>query len=414
MKQHTIVLFEDVYHYHFYPLTLTRPVFALKTGIFSFYERIKLQYPEAKLKVICREQLKKYVTSMGWQLFENDEFKNADKCVFINASVSFKKRHIFEQDSCLIENDRLIYVHPGKDETDDWRCVDFLDGEIIDKVKRLGLNSKEPEHRLFSYPWEMVDYTGQAILEDSELLTFSGTAEIMEGATIFGNNQITAGQGSVIEPGAVVDTRCGPVIMGEGVKIRPLSYVEGPVWIGDNSIIDGAKIRGNSTIDKVCRIGGEVENSIVLEYSNKHHDGFLGHAYVGAWINIGAMTTNSDLRNDYRTVKVTQEGRTTDTGSIKVGCIIGDHCRIGIGVMINTGTVIGTGANLFNSGEIIKKEVPCFVFGGAKPFNEYRLDRFIESVETMKNRRGVELGEHERKLLLAVFAATKDFRQEYL
>src|SRR6185295_4718482 len=134
----------------------------------------------------------------------------------------------------------------------------------------------------------------------------------------------------------------GPVTIEEGCEVHPFTRIEGPCYVGPKTILLGAKVREGCSFGPMCRIGGEVEESIVHGYSNKYHDGFLGHAYVGEWVNLGALTTNSDLKNDYSEVKVTLDGRTQlSTGSNKVGALIGDHVKTSIGTLLNTGAYVG-------------------------------------------------------------------------
>ncbi len=200
---------------------------------------------------------------------------------------------------------------------------------------------------------------------------------------------------SKVEPGVILNLHAGPIYLDRGATIRPLSLVEGPCYIGKNTIIDGAKIRPNCSFGENCRIGGEVEASIFQGFSNKHHDGFLGHSYIGEWVNIGAGTSNSDLRNDYGSVKVTLGKQVIDSGSVKLGCFIGDHTKIAIGTLINTGTVIGIFANVFFPG-LTPKTVPSFSWGGKK---RWKIDEVLKTAKAMMARRNVLLTKNYEKLI---------------
>ena len=171
------------------------------------------------------------------------------------------------------------------------------------------------------------------------------------------------GRGAKIHPMVVLDAEHGPIFIDVGAEIHPFSRIEGPCFIGRNTIVLGAKCREGNSIGPMCRIGGEVEESIIQGYTNKYHDGFLGHAYVGQWVNLGALTTNSDLKNDYSEVKVTLDGRTQiSTGSNKFGALIGDHAKTSIGVMLNTGTYVGAMTLLVASGKLLPKFIPSFTW----------------------------------------------------
>ena len=140
----------------------------------------------------------------------------------------------------------------------------------------------------------------------------------------------------------VLDAEHGPIYIDAGAEIHPFTRIEGPCYIGAGSVLFGAKCRAGNSIGPMCRIGGEIEGTIIQGYSNKYHDGFLGHAYVGQWVNLGALTTNSDLKNDYSEVRITLDGQSPiATGSNKVGALIGDHAKTSIGTLLNTGDVRG-------------------------------------------------------------------------
>ena len=164
-----------------------------------------------------------------------------------------------------------------------------------------------------------------------------------------------------IDPYTVFDTTNGPIILGPNVWVQPFTRIEGPCSIAADTQLFRANLRGCVTIGPTCRIGGEVEASIVHGYSNKYHEGFLGHAYVGEWVNLGAITSNSDLRNDYGEVHVPLQGDPIPTGQAKVGCFIGDHTRTGMGSMLNTGTSIGVMCNVLPAGILLPKHVPSFI-----------------------------------------------------
>src|SRR5438270_827193 len=163
-----------------------------------------------------------------------------------------------------------------------------------------------------------------------------------------------------LDPMVVVDTSNGPVIVDAEAMVTAFTRLEGPCYIGPHAHVLGAKVRGGTTLGPHCRVGGEVEASIVQGHSNKYHDGFLGHAYVGEWVNLGAGTSNSDLRNDYGDVTVTVGGRLVATGMTKVGCFLGDHTKAGLGTLLNTGTSAGAFCHLLPSGGLLPKYLPSF------------------------------------------------------
>lgn len=407
MKDRTLVLFEDLYADQLYPFHLLRPVCDITSGIFTFYERIAHLYPDTRIEILCRPEMQDLVRESGRNLFAESELQHAERYVFINARAAFFSRHHFEIDSCCIEQDTLVYLHVGPGRLTDWSLHDFLDGECLHKVRALGLPEKNPEHSLFQYSWHIVNRIGKSIEADAAILK---PAWVRPAEGLLGE-KIALGPDVEIDPGCILDSREGPIIIEAGARISQRSVIMGPAWIGAATLVDGARLHGGVSIGQGCRIGGEVESSLIHPWTNKHHDGFLGHACVGSWVNIGALATNSDLRNDYGQISVRLNGREVKSGEIKLGAMIGDHTKLGIGLLINTGTVIGVGANLWFAGALVTGEVPCFVWGGSAPWSEYRLNKFLDTMQTVMGRRGQKAGEALRRRILELHAQTRDQRQ---
>ncbi len=152
---------------------------------------------------------------------------------------------------------------------------------------------------------------------------------------------------AIVLPGSVLNSETGPVILDAGCRVTPFTYIEGPFYGGKGAMLDNVRITGGTVIGNFCRVGGEIENSIINDFSNKHHEGFIGHSVLGSWVNIGALSTTSDLKNNYGEIRLIIEGEETATGTVKFGSLIGDHVKTAIGIMLNTGTVIDAGCNVF-------------------------------------------------------------------
>jgi UDP-N-acetylglucosamine diphosphorylase/glucosamine-1-phosphate N-acetyltransferase len=196
-------------------------------------------------------------------------------------------------------------------------------------------------------------------------------------------------------------------VLDGGVRILPNSVIMGPAYIGKSSLIKaGAKIYGGTSIGPVCKVGGEVEGSIFQAYSNKQHDGFLGHSFIGEWVNIGADTNNSDLKNTYKNVAFHSylENARIDSGTMFLGTMVGDHTKLGINCSINTGSVIGVGCNLWDS-DLISDFIPDFSWGPARELTSYRFDAFCQVAATVKSRRGLSFTEAEEELYSRIHAA---------
>jgi UDP-N-acetylglucosamine diphosphorylase/glucosamine-1-phosphate N-acetyltransferase len=190
-----------------------------------------------------------------------------------------------------------------------------------------------------------------------------------------------------VEPFVVFDVSAGPIWLEQGVTIRAFTRLAGPAWVGRSTTLLGGSISSVS-IGPHCKVRGDVEASVILGYSNKAHDGFLGHACLGRWVNLGALTTNSDLKNNYGTVRIWTPDGATDTGEKKIGCLLGDHVKTAIGTMLGTGTVVGAGANVFGPGRPPTLVAP-FTWGDAD--HAWDIERFLATAGIAMERRGVAL-----------------------
>jgi len=235
-------------------------------------------------------------------------------------------------------------------------------------------------------------------------------------STYFVNSaeNIFIGSDVKIEPGVYLDAKEGPIIIDDEALIMANAVIKGPVYIGKKSKIKiGAKIYEGTSIGKVCKVGGEVEESIIQAYSNKQHDGFLGHAYLGEWVNIGADTNNSDLKNNYDFVKAYSysQNKLISTQMQFFGLLMGDHSKTGINTTFNTGCVVGIGCNLFGS-HLFKGFIPSFSWGRGDRTTYKKPENIIKTADKVKKRRNLKLTEYEVELLKNIYEKTKQFRKK--
>jgi len=219
--------------------------------------------------------------------------------------------------------------------------------------------------------------------------------------TVLGEKRIMVAEDVIIEPHVVFDTTAGPISIGRGSHIRAFTRITGPCYIGRDVTVMGGDITGCS-IGDVSKVRGELSATIIVGHSNKGHDGFVGHSYIGRWVNLGAGTVTSNLKNTYGTVALWTPQGQRDTGLQFLGTLFGDHVKTGIGLRLTTGTVLGAGANVY--GNMPPKVVAPFSWGDAPPYTVYHADKFVETAQRMMSRRHVELTERARRHLETMHA----------
>jgi UDP-N-acetylglucosamine diphosphorylase/glucosamine-1-phosphate N-acetyltransferase len=391
-----LCLFEDRLASNFIPVASTRHVAHLLVGTMTLRARALRELGEPEGAALHgRKYIRDYYRAAGEMVDPPSE-----PTLFVNARAFISRElagELREDGEWIMEyRGDVVAARLGESSIAalDWDA-DALDFSVLAGVKRREIESAT----LYAYLWDLVYDNGAKIEEDFSAMQPGIAGVVMTGAHLLNHASVAIGAGSVVKPGAVIDASSGAVVIGEDVEIMPNAVIEGPCYIGDHSKIKiGAKIYGQTSIGPWCKVGGEVEGSIILGYSNKQHDGFLGHSYLGRWVNLGADTNTSDLKNNYGTIRVTLGGREVNTGRIFVGSLIGDHAKTGINTMLNTGTVIGVGANVFGGG-FPKKAIPPFAWGGFDDASRYRLDEMLSVAATVMARRNIELTDADAALL---------------
>ena len=403
-----IVIFEDYKCRNFSPLSLTRPVFMLKSGFFPLFRRVIMSEPRAMM-FISRDYLSDYTEEKtGLKVFKTDGDEFDGGVLFLNGRVidlelpremEIEGNVVGIKDGNVafigVKDRKLVRNFSGNfffDEMYMEKILDFKDFNVIE-VKNL---------RMADYIWEIIEINKNVITEDFNRLEAdkNPNGKIGESVHIIQKYGIYVGKSARIYPGVVIDSEDGPVYIDDGVKIMPGSYIAGPCYIGSSSVIKPQSyIGGGTTVGEVCKVGGEVENSIIHAFSNKQHYGFLGDSYIGEWCNLGAGTCTSNLKNNYGSIKVSIDGNNrVNTGLMFLGAMIGDHSKIGIGTMLNSGTVVGVMCNIFGGG-VISGFVPSFSWGGRDGFTIYKIDRALETAVTVMSRRGKTMRAVEKAVL---------------
>jgi UDP-N-acetylglucosamine diphosphorylase/glucosamine-1-phosphate N-acetyltransferase len=252
-------------------------------------------------------------------------------------------------------------------------------------------------------PWDLVSGTPARVAKDiSELFADDRRPE---GVIVLGEAGLSLGAEAEVEPGVVVDTRDGPVRLDDGVRVEGPARLVGPLYVGRDSMVLGGHV-STSSVGPVCKIRGEIACSVLQGWDNKAHDGHLGHAMLGRWVNLGAGTTNSDFKNNLGTIRVWTPDGEEDSGLVKVGCFLGDHVKTGIGTLLNTGTVVGAGSNVFG-GVMPPTVVPPFAWGQGADLRDYRFDSFLRAAEATMARRGESLTPGVRRVLAQAWQDTR-------
>jgi UDP-N-acetylglucosamine diphosphorylase/glucosamine-1-phosphate N-acetyltransferase len=247
--------------------------------------------------------------------------------------------------------------------------------------------------------WDFIAQLSPQLMDDiAALIPLIQASRTLD--QVLGSHPVVVEEGATIEPYVVFDASAGPILVRRGSTISSFTRIAGPCYIGENVTIVGDRI-ANCSIGDLAKIRGEISSSIVLGHSNKGHTGFVGHSYLGRWVNLGAGTTTSNLKNTYGTVQLWTPSGLRDTQQQFLGTLFGDHAKTGIGTMLNTGTVLGTGANVYGA-TMPPKYVPPFSWGEGEPYATFSAEKFLEVAERVMQRRHVSLGERQRRQLAAI------------
>jgi UDP-N-acetylglucosamine diphosphorylase/glucosamine-1-phosphate N-acetyltransferase len=407
-------LFED--RSNFFPLALGRPLWELRVGMSSLAEKLvsRIRPDDTTYFVpdymadVYRARVEKPVNDMA--------ALTGDDLILVNPVVkaeSFKVPAKGASEIGLDEQGMVIYAQICKDDVKRLASDDIEAFIASAKAKLPNVTCKLP---VWNYTWELVLANGEQITAEfaaADRNGFEGSLE--EPVVIRGSKKdVYVAPGVKVHPMVTIDAEHGPVYIDRGAEILPFTRIEGPCYIGKDSILLGANCREGNSIGPCCRIGGEVEESIIHGYSNKYHDGFLGHSYVGEWVNLGALTTNSDLKNDYSNVSVMLDGQhAIETGSTKVGSLIGDHTKTSIGTLLNTGSYLGAMAIIMATGKPLPKHIPSFAWFiegiVTKGFGKGRL---YETAKTAMSRRKCEWTPAMETMWDAVFEMTAPVRNK--
>ena len=386
-----IIIFEDKNDGFLAPFSINHSPSEIRIGAFTNFDRIRALYPNSHFILIVNDILKDIMQ----ERFPGCEINpiSIPKGICLNASAILKKKHsdLINKEEALSNRKRLISFHI-KTETPFEKFHNLID-ENIDITKACDVEIIDNLWDIFHLSEEMLSYDYQNFHYTDNYISHHSLIRINE-------EYIYIGDSCQIKAGVILDATSGPIIIDNNAIIDNGSIIEGPTYIGRDSYISpNSIIRKNNVIGPMCKIGGEVSCCNISGYSNKVHDGFLGHTYVGEWVNIGAGTNNSNLKNNYSLVKVQFEDGVIDTNLQFCGSFIGDYARIAIGTNLNTGSYIGIGANIFNH-DFKTKYIPSFSWGNN---DRVKIELFIDTIIKMKKRRFHKLSLIEENLIKSLY-----------
>jgi UDP-N-acetylglucosamine diphosphorylase/glucosamine-1-phosphate N-acetyltransferase len=386
-----VILFDDQSWHNLLPLTYTRPVSEIRVGIYTMREKW-----EMRLGVESSVFTQEYLAAKFPTVMESTN-------LLVNASVLPDKalvdavRKLGEKETLVADGLVLAGWAPS------WAIRDFVEGRFKTPVEK---EFKGTVARI-AHPWDIFRLNGMAMDLDFHLLIAGkNSARLSETNTSVGKN-IFIEDGAMVEF-AHLNSSSGPIYIGKGAEVMEGSLIRGPFALMEGSVVKmGSRIYGPTTVGPYCKVGGEISNTVFFGFSNKAHDGFLGNAVIGEWVNIGADTNASNLKNTYEEIKVWNEpaGKFIQTGLQFCGLIMGDHSRCGINTMFNTATVVGVCSNIFGSG-FPRTFIPSFSWGGPQGFTEFRQEKAMEMIQLMMDRRKMLLTESDKAILREVHKIT--------
>lgn len=389
------ILFEDKFAQFLQPFTDMHATFEVRCGQFTNLERlINLLDPTDSLTLIVRKEMEELISHRFENMTVNPELISPG--IWLNGATIWDDSIIQKvTDGKTYANDDILFAFSETEKI----SIHNIDDLMASKIKI----TSQIEFPHISFLWDAISESHHQIEEDF-IKNFSiRQGNIHHSVIMIDEEKIHCAENTEIKAGVILDASNGPIIIEGNVKIDIGALLQGPIVIGKNSTINpGTKLRGNVIIGPVCKIGGELEDSIIHGYSNKQHDGFLGHSYVGEWVNIGANTNNSDLKNTYGKIKFKFPKIEIPTGEMFIGAMIGDFVRTGISTILNTGTFIGTGANVFG-GDFQEKYISPFRWGKSEIV---KWNPFIETCTRMKKRRNESISTPVKNRLKFLYKST--------
>lgn len=393
------LVFEDDKVSRMKPLVHFKPVYGLFTGFRSLAEkledaiagRVRLTWHLRNYLVPCyREQHPERIVN---RIDEEEIFLINGRLLCDETATDVILNAPLEPLSALMQGDNMLFARLHREQLTGMHgdvLPDLIDTSRLSETLRV---QQVEGFRLIEHLWDVIALHPEEMARDAETVeTGFIEGEVHPSAVIVNRANIAIAPGAVVKAGAVLDAEDGFIIIGDGAVVEPQAVVMNKVFLAPWARVKaGARVYSNVFVGTASKVGGEVEDSLIEPFANKQHDGFLGHSYISSWCNLGAGTNTSDLKNNYGSVKLHLEGREVPTGLQFLGLLMGDHAKCSINSMFNTGTVVGTAANVFGGG-FPPKEVQSFAWGSAAGgFAPYMIDKAVETARKVMERRQVTM-----------------------
>lgn len=399
-----LVLYEDQFARNFSPLSLLRPVFEMMCGHYTLRDRLVRNLQISEWGAFLRDEL------IETYLEDHPECKANDiEWLKLGSSLAVNGRYLptigeleqLQPNQAILSNGTIVAMYVKPEES-----VLFTSEQCQEAMNDLSQHRDviEGEGVLLNYPWDLIAHNGEQIIRDyADRADAWENYKLREHLAIVGDpKEVSIDPSAHLDPYVAIDARMGPVTIGPGANVQAFTRIEGPCYIGAESHLFRANIREGTTLGRLCKVSGEVEESILHGYLNKAHDGFLGHSYLCPWVNLGALTSNSDLKNDYSAVRIPVDGKMINSGKTKMGCLIGDHTKTAIGSLFNTGSSVGVMSMILPGGGLLPKHIPSFCriwHGKLEELDPIDIEKSCETAKIAMGRRNIEFTLAQERLI---------------
>ena len=396
------IIFEDNKFENLYPLNLLRASFDIKAGAFSMKERIEHYLPEdSRVELFVRDSIADFTTQNNSNLV--NKFP-AEDTIFLNGRIVFSKKILdwitdsMSVNSVLDFEDTIVAAKMSIDEINKRKdSFSFcMNNDFFSGLKQINNTNYQFQNifEIINYPWDILKSLDVNLGFDLSFLLDSVKGKEKNPEVNQENDNNFVSPSAKVYPGVILDTVSGEIFIDDNAIVEPLTYLKGPIYIGKHAVVkSGSRIYGPCSIGNSSKVSGEISNSVFHSCVNKQHDGFIGHTYACPFVNFGADTVTSNLKNNYSKIRVNQFGNNINTEMQFLGSIVGDHSKFGINTMLNTGTMCGIFANVAGGG-FPDKLINSFewnILGSEK--EKYDFDKAIETAKLVIKRRGYEMSE---------------------